>query len=78
MPAIKISEETSVVDSGIGPIYVTETQYQDYDIDDFVHNSALSKALYLQMLNKAQVTDPDLAVGRPPVDLGGVTLGGHN
>ena len=73
-----INQKTSLLDSAIGPVAVTTTEYQNFDIDDYVAMSVQSKAEYLRVLTKAATIDPLQVKGRPPVTIGGVSLGGYD
>ena len=67
---------TYLVDTGIGPVSVTNSEIENYDIDDFVHSTVRSQCITLQLINAIQVADPALAKNRPPLNLNGHTIGG--
>lgn len=73
-----LDQKTSLLDSAVGPVAVTTTKFKNFDIDDYVSLSVKSKAEYLRLLNKATQVDPLEARNRPPVTVGGNTLGGYD
>ena len=73
-----LTEKTSLLDSAIGPVAVTTTNYKNFDIDDYVSLCVQSKAEYMRVLYKASQIDPLQVKGRPPVTVGGLSLGGFD
>lgn len=73
-----VDEKTSLMDSALGPVAVTTTTYNKFDVDDYVALTVQSKAEYLRILNKAAQVDPLEARNRPPVTVGGTNLGGYD
>ena len=73
-----LDSKTSLLDSAIGPVAVTTTSYSNFTIDDYVTTTVMAKAGYLRILNKASTVDPLLAKDRPPVSIGGYSLGGYD
>jgi hypothetical protein len=67
---------TNFIESAIGPLAVTTTPVDSYDIDDFCRDMTISQATHLQLIRKISMTDPRYAAGRPVVTVGGVTIGG--
>lgn len=67
---------TNLVDSAIGPLSVTESTVDNFDIDDFVHSVTRAQCLQLQMINAIQVVDTNFTSNRPPLNLGGYNVGG--
>lgn len=66
----------NLIDTAIGPVGVKEDTLVNFDIDDFVHNTVRSQAIFLQLLNKIRTADSELAENRFPVSLGGESVGG--
>ena len=73
-----IKETVSLLNSGIGPVSVTTTEMEKYDIDDYVQLTVKSKANYLKILTKANSTDPLDAENKPPVAIGPINVGGYH
>lgn len=73
-----LDQKTSLMDSAVGPVAVTTTDYEKFDIDDYVSLCVQSKAEYLRFLNKSAQVNPLEVKGRPIVTLGGINLGGFD
>jgi len=73
-----IKETTSLLDSAMGPVAVTTTEFEKYDVDDFVQATVKSKAQYLRIVSKAKEINPLEVENRPPVDIANVKLGGYH
>lgn len=73
-----ISQKTSLLDSATGPVVVTTTAYEKFDIDDYVSLCVQSKAEYLRLITKAKQIDPSEVAGRAVVTVGDVNLGGFD
>ena len=73
-----LDQTTSLIDSAIGPVAVTTTTYDRFDIDDYVSMTVASKAEYLRVLNKASTVNPLEAKNRPPVQVDEINLGGYS
>ena len=72
-----IDTVSNLVDTAIGPVAVTISTVQGFDIDDYVHSTVRAQGIKLQIMQAARTADPRLAKNRPPIDLDGVTLGGY-
>jgi hypothetical protein len=77
MAGTLISTITTISDTAIGPVSVQTAVYSNYDIDDYVHSTAMSQAIQLQWINAASTVDQTLAAGRAAVNIEGVTAGGY-
>jgi hypothetical protein len=75
--ATVVSTTTSLVDSGIGPLSVTNSLQSNFDIDDFVHTTVRSQCIQLQLINAIQTADPTLAAERPPLNINNNIIGGY-
>lgn len=75
--ATTVSSSTTLVDTAIGPLAVTQATLSGFDIDDFVHSTVIAQATKLQMVYRIQTVDPRLTKGRPPVALDGQAIGGY-
>lgn len=75
MPTIE-KEETSLVDTAVGPIVVKDATYSEYDIDDFVHDVTLAQGAQLNLYNAATNVDERFTSDRLPVNVGDKKVGG--
>jgi hypothetical protein len=71
-----ISEETFLIDSAIGPVSVTQSAVEEFDIDDYTHSTVISQAVRIQMKLRASNVDTRFTDNRLPVDIEGVQVGG--
>jgi hypothetical protein len=76
--AKQVNEITSLLDSATGPVAVTTTTWESFDIDDYVALCVKSKGEYLRLINKARTTNPQEVRNREPVNIEGINLGGFN
>lgn len=76
MSAQSVSSSINLIDSAVGPLGVTKTVFQNFDIDDFVHNQVIGQALQLRLIFAAATANSTLAQNRPPINIEGTTLGG--
>jgi len=66
------------MDSALGPVAITTTNHEKYDIDDYISLCIQSKAEYLRFIKKIAQVDPLEVRGRPVVTMGGSNLGGFD
>lgn len=71
-----VKESQHILNSGLGPVRVTQQEIADYDIDDIVAQATESQLLKLKMINIANSIDPETTIGRPPASIDGKKLGG--
>jgi hypothetical protein len=67
---------TNLVDTAIGPVAVSDSLVDGFDVDDLVHSIVRAQAIKLQLIQKVRTADPRLAKNRPPVNLDGNAIGG--
>lgn len=75
-----VSQETTsdqLVDSAIGPIRVTISSVEGFDVDDYVTSTIQSMAIAIKMFNVASKVNTDFTTNRRKVSVGGVTVGGY-
>jgi hypothetical protein len=75
--ATVVNQSTVLVDSGIGPVAVTQAILDNFDLDDFIHSITISQCIQLQLVNAIQAADQTLAEGRPPLSINGNIIGGY-
>jgi len=71
-----VSSQVSLVDTAIGPVSVTDTVVENFDIDDFVHSIVRAQCIKLQLINAINRADTRLAKNRPPLNIDGNVVGG--
>jgi hypothetical protein len=72
-----VSSTVGIADTGIGPVSVTVSIMNNFDIDDFVHSVVRAQCIQLQLINAIQTADPSLATNRPPLNINGNVIGGY-
>lgn len=72
-----VNSTVGIADSGIGPLSVTVSTVENFDIDDFVHSVVRAQCITLQLVNAIQQANPTLAADRPPLNINGNTIGGY-
>jgi hypothetical protein len=70
-------QQNQLFDSAIGAINVQQSVVTGFDIDDFVTTTVQSIATSILMFNKASTANSNFTQNRPPVSIGGVTVGGY-
>lgn len=71
-----INSDTHLIDSAIGPLAVTTSTVEGFDIDDYVHSTVRDMAFRLQVQRIARQVNPQLAKNRMPVTLDDGTIVG--
>jgi hypothetical protein len=77
MAAQTLSQQLNLIDSAIGPLSIQTTVYKNFDVDDFVHSSAVAQAQLLRLIFAAGQADPTFAANRTPINLEGTSVGGY-
>ena len=71
-----VSSNEHILDTAAGPVSVTVSQVESYDIDDYVHTAVRSLAQTIRLYNAAKSADTRLSENRDPVSIGDVQVGG--
>ena len=74
---IILGSATHLIDTAIGPIAIVTTELEGMDVDDYVHIVTRSQAVKLDMINAVRAVNTTLTSNRPPVELGGIRVGGY-
>lgn len=77
MAGIVTSTSQVLVDSAVGPCMVQTDSFTGFDIDDFVKSTVDSQAIYLRLYQLVSTVNPQIALNRPPVITGDITVGGY-
>lgn len=68
----------NLVDTAVGPIYVSQALVTGFDIDDFVTSTVQSTAISIKLYNLAGTVNAQTAQDRRVVSVGGASIGGYS